>query len=347
MIDFSNVSIDRIIVHQIGSINAGEDIILSKSEVQITNEETTDILMAYFLKPFKTEEYFKFDFEMNEGNNVVYDSAFQIFSDINDFYIQSANIAKHLYEVSTHPNIKKGELYVVYLRNVNVDGTLTDAIGLFKSENKDTFIKIYNTGGSFGIDHENGINIKRLDKGCIIYNIHPEDGYKISIVDHTNATEAVFWKTNFLGAQPLEDNFFNTKAFLELCKSFGEKELTEENKVDRTQKIDFMDKSIKFFDKNEEFNEDKFKSQVIGNDNAIEAFNRFKEEYLQGNNCQLEDQFVISPNAVQTSKKFFRSVIKLDKNFHIYVHSRPEFIERGFDNQKELRYYKLYFETES
>jgi len=41
-----------------------------------------------------------------------------------------------------------------------------------------------------------------------------------------------------------------------------------------------------------------------------------------------------------------RSVVKLDKNFHIYIHSKHENVERGFDNEKGLKYYKLFYVNE-
>ena len=43
-----------------------------------------------------------------------------------------------LYEQSKHPNIKQGDLYVVHFKDCILDGETIDAIGLFKSENKDT-----------------------------------------------------------------------------------------------------------------------------------------------------------------------------------------------------------------
>jgi len=42
-----------------------------------------------------------------------------------------------------------------------------------------------------------------------------------------------------------------------------------------------------------------------------------------------------------------KSVVKLDKNFHIYVHGRHDYIERGYDEAKGMKYYKLYFTNEA
>lgn len=347
MIDFSNVKIQKLVIHQVGNPNAGEDIKLSKSEIDITDEDTSGILLTYFLKPFKSEEFYNFDFELEFGANKIFDCSSHIFSSHDEFYIQSANIAQHLYTVSTHPNIKRGELYIAYFTGIVVDNVLVDAVGIFKSENKDVFIKISQRNENFEIDHENGINIKKLDKGCLIYNVDKNEGYKISVVDNTNrSNEAVYWKNDFLLIKPRIDNFFSTKSFLNLCKDFSEHVLTQENEVDRTEKIDFMNKSFNFFAKNDDFNVEKFKEQVIGNKEAINAFDEYRSEFQEINELPMNDMFEISTNAVKNQKKYFRSVIKLDKNFHIYVHSRPEFLEKGFDNAKQLKYYKLFFESE-
>ena len=38
---------------------------------------------------------------------------------------------------------------------------------VFSSENKDTYIKVFQDGENFGVEHERGINIKNW-MGCII-----------------------------------------------------------------------------------------------------------------------------------------------------------------------------------
>lgn len=96
--------------------------------------------------------------------NEVFVCAGKIFDDPKNLYEQSKNISKHLYEQSTHPQIKSGEFYVVHFTNCTIEGKTVDAIGLFKSENKDTFLKINVTDNSFDIKSEKGININKLDK---------------------------------------------------------------------------------------------------------------------------------------------------------------------------------------
>ena len=50
--------------------------------------------------------------------------------------------------------------------------------------------------------------------------------------------------------------------------------------------------------------------------------------------------------AVKKQARVFKSVIKLDKNFHIYVHGNRELIEKGYDGAMGKHYYKIYFDVE-
>ena len=43
--------------------------------------------------------------------------------------------------------------------------------------------------------------------------------------------------------------------------------------------------------------------------------------------------------------RVFKSVLKLDKNFHIYIHGDRNRIERGVDEQGR-KYYKIYYDQE-
>lgn len=42
-----------------------------------------------------------------------------------------------------------------------------------------------------------------------------------------------------------------------------------------------------------------------------------------------------------------RSVIKLDKNFHIYVHGGEKMIRKGYDAETGMSYYQIFFKEES
>jgi hypothetical protein len=72
-------------------------------------------------------------------------------------------------------------VYVTYLTNVNIDNNVVDAIGVLKVSCKLIF---YNLKKKELIrnDSTTGINLSKLDKGCLIFN-HKKEGYKILTVD--------------------------------------------------------------------------------------------------------------------------------------------------------------------
>src|SRR3954470_20209899 len=120
MVTFFEASLDTISVHHVGNPSINELYSLSDNPLQLKDEVIPNLLMQYFLKPFeKANEVYHLmhssgDLALNELHNF----STQIFDDKDKFHEMSEQIAKHLYKVSTHPNIKGGELYVVYFKKV-------------------------------------------------------------------------------------------------------------------------------------------------------------------------------------------------------------------------------------
>lgn len=348
MINFSEVRLKKLVVHNVGNKNAENSLQFSGSEIKIEDQMVRDLLMKYFLSSFKSEEYYNFyhDSDINLNEMFVYSN--QIFDDPSELYDSSLKIAKHLHNHSDHPKIKSGEFYIVYFENCIVDDEITDCIGLFKSENKDTYLKVFLRGENFEINYDNGINIRKLDKGCLIFKTEKDAGYKISIVDAVNKdVEAMYWREDFLKIKPRDDNFYSTKNIIDLCKSFSDQVLDDKEKTDKKSKINFIKNTEKYLSESENFNMNEFEKKVIDKPEIRSEFNHFKKEYQEMFDINADDDFKISANAIKKSKKYFKSVIKLDKNFHVYVHSSPEFIEKGFDDEKKMKFYKLFFEDEN
>ena len=67
-------------------------------------------------------------------------------------------------------------------------------------------------------------------------------------------------------------------------------------------------------------------------------------DYEQNTQMSIAEDFTINPVAVKKQQRHFKSVIKLDKNFHIYVHGDRKMIETGQDEKG--KFYRLYFEKE-
>ena len=107
MFNFEDINLDRIVVHSVGNKHLEEDLKLSKSEVNIDDDDVSDILLQYFLTAFNKEEFYNFQHDSSLNMNEVYSYASEYFENNDNFYDQSTNIAVHLYEKSNHPNIRE------------------------------------------------------------------------------------------------------------------------------------------------------------------------------------------------------------------------------------------------
>jgi len=337
--------ISKLSVHKVGNKSEDEYLFLSNHSLQLS-EELLQLLSGYFLSSFKSEEYYQCFHDTSLQLHEVYTYASAIFEDPSQLHEQSIHLAKHLYNQSTHPKIKGGEFYVAYFEACELDGETVPAIGLFKSENKDTYLKVFPKNESFEIASEQGININKLDKGCLIYYSEKESGFVVAIVDNTNkSTEAQYWIDGFLKVQQRQDTFFNTQNTLAAYKDFITQKLPESYELSKADQVDMLNRSIKFFKDNDSFQLEDFSQQVLHHQEYIEGFNQYKRQYEQEREITLSNSFDISEAAVKRQSRNFKSIIKLDKNFHIYIHGDRDLIEQGEDTKG--RFYKIYFENES
>ena len=345
-----DASFQNLIIHHVGNKSQDEYFTLSEEEVDVKPDETlAALLMQYFMKPFaKTNEVYRFYHPNDtlELNEVFYFSR-QYFNGEIPFLELSKSIAKYLYEVTEHPKIKSGELYVVSLDNVQLEGNEHKAIGFFKSENKEAYLKVYAEVFGLGVNYEEkAININKLDKGVVIVDVEQEQGYKVLCVDQTNSSEAVYWKDDFLKLKTRNDSFQQTGNLMKVYKSFVSDKIDEVFEMDKADKIDLMNRSMNYFKTKETFDEDEFNEQVIGNPDAISLFKDYKSNFEDEYETPFQSNFDIAAPAVKKMANSYKSVMKLDKNFHIYVHGKRELLEKGYDQDRGMSYYKLYFENE-
>lgn len=348
MIDFTRSELTHFVIHFVGNKGLGEELTLSEKEIQISDDFLKDTVMRYLTSPFKTDIYYQFKSKNEMHYHDVKSYVNDVFGSQKYFMESSKHIAEHLYNQSMHPKIKGGEFYTCYFKDCNVDGVICDAIGLFKTENKDTYLKVFQHMDNFDVECDNGININKLDKGCIIFNTETEKGYKVSIVDTNNkiADCAFYWVEDFLNTKMKENAYFHTSNFIDTCKGFCEEILTEENNVTKQDQMMMLNKSTSFFKEKDKFDLKEFEKEILPQAELKEAFREYRQSYNDKMDLTAIDDFEISPTAVKKNQKFMKSVVKLDKNFHIYVHGRHDYVEKGYDEDKGLKFYKLYYANE-
>jgi hypothetical protein len=216
MINLYNTHIASLSIHRVGNKSKSEPILLSSVPYKM-DDEITPLLKEFFLKPFrdKEENYFEFVNDADLEFNELYKYASEIFDTPDDIHEVTKKITTHLYDQSTHPHIKSGEVYVAYLENIQLNNEKVNAIGIFKSEIKQDFLQFTEEENQLKANLEQGVSLNKLDKGCLIFNVNKEEGFKILSID-SNRYDARYWLESFLGVDALEDDNFHTKKILEI-----------------------------------------------------------------------------------------------------------------------------------
>lgn len=349
MIYSIRTEIKHLAIHVVGNKTKNEPLILSRklTEQLKNNKGLESTLISFFLNGFKSDEYYSLHHDVDLSCNEIYNYVSKIFENEKLILEYSANIATHLYETGTHPQIKLGELYIAHIIGCEYKGETVDAIGIFKSENKDTFLDVYSEDANIQIETHLGVNTNKLDKGCIIFNIDQENGYIVCVIDNTNrGIDARYWIDDFLHVRQRKDEYYNTHNVMAMCKNYVTKHLPNEFMVTKADQAEILNETIKYFKEQDNFSFDEFSQKVISDPKVVESFNRFKDEYEQERDIQIEDEFAISNSAVKKQSRAFKSVIKLDKNFHIYVHGNNQYIKKGYDETTGMYYYQLFFKEE-
>jgi len=296
-----------LIVHRVGNKTHKEILRLSDDLLNLENERLKELLVQYFLKPMIKSELYRLTFSNKDFKmNPIYQFAHKFFEENGNFKTISIDIAKYLYDTAIHQNIKKGDLFIASFKNVILDGDMVEAIGIFKSENRVSFLKLIDNEAQFNLNYDEGIGIDKLDKGCLIFNIKKNNGYKVCMVDQVNkGKDAQFWSQQFLNITPFENDYHYTKEFLNTTQNYVSERLSHDFEVSKVDKIDLLNRSVDYFKTNEQFE---------------------KEDFEQ-------------------IARFLKSVLKLDKNFHVYIHGDRSQIEQGIEADGR-KFYKLYYKDE-
>ena len=339
MIQINEAIISKIICHRV--CNDELKSIISDDTIAIANSDDGKIFTEILLKPFQNSEMvYEFYHEIDLNLNVIYKIAQDIYNG-GEFVRKSQDIVSHLVKSSRYPNIKDGDLLIATFEDVVVENKYCEAICICKIEDKVNFIEP---------DYQNlqktrvrkGISANKIDKACLI--IFNQDNTIVCTTDK-NRIDTQYWIEDFLSVRPKQNEYYNTKNMLTATRVFVTKEMPQVlSGVSKADQADILNKSVNFFKDNNTFDINEFTNDVMPEPELKEQFNDFLSLYSEREGVELVDHFDISTPAVKKQARVFKNVIKLDKNFHIYIHGDRKLIEQGEDEKG--KYYKVYFKEE-
>ncbi|MCB0655044.1 MAG: nucleoid-associated protein [Saprospiraceae bacterium] len=346
MIDWKEAQFRQIAIHQVGNSSAGKPLALSEQLTQVFPEDYP-LMISHFLEPFRDREAYAFDFANGEVDlNAAYKFIQRLFDHPGHLLNISQDLARHLYEAAVHPNIKDGAFCVVHFNQVIYEDEVTDAVVLCKVEDQETFIQLLEADHHFVLNKQEGIPFQQLDKGCLIINTDRESGYQVFIIDQSNrALEAQYWRKYFLNVTPRADQYHQTAHLMQMTRSFVSQNLGEERHLPKTDQVHYLNKSMDYLKTHDEVDVRAYMDEVFDDPLISGVFAQFQSSYLAENEMEMEPVFEVSDKAVRKYAKGFKSVIKLDKNFHVYIHGDRSMIERGTDEDGR-KFYKLYYQDE-
>ncbi len=265
------------------------------------------------------------------------------------FVEYSKNIVTHLYEQSNSAQIKTGDVIVVYFEGIEYKDVLTEAVGVFKIEHKTNFFQTYLDDDSFDVIVQKGISTNKLDKGCLILNTTDAEGTVVLSVDNNNY-DAKYWIQNFLSIKFADDRNLHTQNYLELCKEFSE-EVIQPN-FGKHEQSNFLANTVDYFKEHESVDYHTFKDEVFEeNTEHKDLFEDYKKHFEKLNDVLIRNNFEVSDIVLKKEKSKFKTEIKLDTNIQIKIDvdapdASSEYIERGYDEDKKMKFYKVYYNAE-
>jgi len=342
MINIDEVVVNNLIFHRFGT--EGNLSFVNTEEYPIDGELEEEVIKRIFMKPFTNQATtYEFVHDVDLKMNVLFNLAKDIYEE-ESFLIRSQEIHQHLKSVSKHPNIKDGDLFVVKYDNVQMDNNYYQALGIYKVETKENFIETKPSDSTkIGLDFRQGIGSKKLDKAVLI--VFSEEPYTVFIIDNASV-DTDYWLNEFAKVGLRKDYVNSTNNFLTLTKDFITEQIPEEYELSKADQIDLLNRSVDYFKKHDTFEKEEFEKEVFQEEDVIESFRSFDEAYSQEKELVINDSFEISPQAVKKQARVFKSVLKLDKNFHIYIHGDKNLIEQGQEPDGR-KFYKIYYDEES
>ena len=340
MINAKEGAVGEFILHHVKTTEA--DSVFGDGPELLQSDEEQEFLRKLFLKPFTNSSQ---TFEFTHAAGVEYNALHGLCNAIcagQDLVDRSRDIARHLIGSSQHHNIKPGDLFVVKFAKLEFGLREYEAIGIYKFDEKEVFLESKHKGGSIDLRLKLGIGNAKPNKACLV--VFTDDAPTLFVVDDNDHT--TYWQQDFIGLRPKKDHVNSTSHMLELTKSFITEQLPHDYPIGKADQIDLLNRSVQYFKTNGEYDQEAFEQEIFQEEGVIQRFQKFGQDFQRENDVEIMQNFEISSQAVKRQARIFKSVIKLDKNFHIYIHGDRNRIEQGVDDRGR-KFYRIFYDEET
>ncbi len=348
--DFSSSTIESCYIHCIRPADESSTFVASIEPLPI-EESTQELMLRYLLSGLKTDEFFHFAHEQGLGAHPLHRLVREVFHDATSLGSHSRVIGAHLHHLMSGSPDTEVFIGLTLIRDVVLIDEVFDALCVFIADNPTDFLQLrsaaHKNDAAVQLRAMQGYALDGADKMCLIINTEEEDGFRVLSAEKSRRNSEVrWWRESAMGLKVLADGYHQTQSFMSTTKEFITKQLHEQQELPKAETIALLNKSIEYFQQHEKCNTRDFAERVFEEAETAEAFQHFQAKKAEDRGEKVIKNFEISPNAVKKQQKVFKSVLKLDKNFHIYIHGDHEMIERGTERDGR-KFYKIYYNNES
>lgn len=314
--------------------------LMNNVEMSIKDIDTY-LLRDFFIKPFANQRNeFSFSHPVNLAYNIVYQSSLDVLQN-KDFVKASQNIYKHLETVSNLPTIKDGDVFVAQIEDVRIEDSYYQALGIFKIESKSEFIETFvDSNGDMSFNVRSGFTSNKIDKAVLI--VFTESQPTGFIIDVSKDTK--FWRQDFLGMNPKANDYSRTKATNKLFLDFINNELPSHREITKEEQVLLVNRFSEIIKNTESVSVNDIANTLFDEPRISSAFEDYKKAFEEKEMIAFGDTFGFEKKAITVSRSARR--IKLDDTAEIHLLKTGGFIERGYDEERGMKYYKLFFNEE-
>lgn len=344
MLDLVGAKIKSVSLHYVGNKSRSEDLIYADKKLDI-DHDLESALLKFLLVPFSGKDnFYAFTHHEDVKFNEVKSYIDSMFKEESTFLNESRKIADHLYMSSLHPNIKSGELFVVAFSGITLNGRNVDVIGIFKSEVKDEYIRYEHNEKSFIASLDKGAGLNSLDKGMLVYLDGSDQ--RILVLDKKSA-DSQYWLENFLNVKAYSTDSLMTEKIMESCVLYSKSKV---NDAVESKTVMLANNYIsEYFSNTEVFNSEEF----FASDEIVSLGDEFKSyvsEKVEESGVSIDSQFEVDHKRVAKISKKIKNIVKLDTGVELKINksnkSSIESLEKGFDADRNMHFYKVYFNEE-
>lgn len=170
-------------------------------------------------------------------------------------------------------------------------------------------------------------------------------GLMVHKVGNKARAEGVVSTTDFLSLDEtttdiLQDYFLSP---------FKSDDFYSQDQSGRKSQIVLQNNALGYFSSHQEYEHSEFLNGIIFDPETKEAFESFRIEYETTFELSAaEEGFQISKAAVKAMRRDVKSIMKLDTRIEIkldprYAEEAGDFIELGFDEQRGMHFYRVFF----